>query len=310
MLEEEKNRSERVAWGTGRVVVRANLRTIQGLLDEGWPLTTVYQRVKNSLAGVSYRQFSEHVRDTCVRRQNSPRRNKRLHNPMSWLKQHQSLNHRHKEVQQMAKNQNLQDNQQHSDLDPESQIQETFTESARRNGEAMKKVHITLQGKGGIGKSFASIVLAQYIKQHDPDVLCLDTDPVNATFSSFPGLHVCSIALLERNNTINERHFDEMMEQIIKADRNVVVDNGAASYVPVHVPDRERGVRCYPEGRQTSRRSFRHRRRVGSRQYHKRFAYASSQLPEGVEWLSGSTNSWTRSKTMERVRGDEGVLGP
>jgi len=62
VLEEERNRSERVAWGTGRVVVRANLRAIQGLLDEGWPLTTVYQRVKNSLAGVSYRQFSEHVR--------------------------------------------------------------------------------------------------------------------------------------------------------------------------------------------------------------------------------------------------------
>jgi hypothetical protein len=152
---------------------------------------------------------------------------------MSWPKQHQSLNHRHKEVPQMAKNQNLQDNQQYSDLVPESQIQETFTESARRNGQAMKKVHITLQGKGGIGKSFVSIVLAQYIKQHDPDVLCLDTDPVNATFSSFPGLHVSSIALLESNNTINERHFDDMMEQIIKADCNVVVDNGAASYIPL-----------------------------------------------------------------------------
>ncbi len=62
VVEEERNRSERVAWGTGRVVVRANLRVIQGLLEEGWPLTTVYQRVKNSLAGVSYRQFSEHVR--------------------------------------------------------------------------------------------------------------------------------------------------------------------------------------------------------------------------------------------------------
>jgi hypothetical protein len=45
-VEEERNRSERVAWGTGRVVVRANLRVIQGLLEEGWPLTTVYQRVR------------------------------------------------------------------------------------------------------------------------------------------------------------------------------------------------------------------------------------------------------------------------
>ncbi|MGI0086079.1 MAG: ArsA-related P-loop ATPase, partial [Nitrososphaerales archaeon] len=97
----------------------------------------------------------------------------------------------------------------------------------------MKQVHITLQGKGGIGKSFVSVVIAQYIKQKDPDVLCLDTDPVNATFSSFPGLHARSIALLEGNNTINERHFDEMMEQILHTDSDVVVDNGAASYVPL-----------------------------------------------------------------------------
>ncbi len=61
----------------------------------------------------------------------------------------------------MAKNQNLQDNQQYSDLVLESQIQETFTESARRNGQAMKKVHITLQGKGGIGKSFVSTIIAR-----------------------------------------------------------------------------------------------------------------------------------------------------
>jgi len=61
-LENEKGRSKRVAWGTGRVVVRANLSAIQDLLADGWPLTTIYQRLKDSLGGVSYRQFAEHVR--------------------------------------------------------------------------------------------------------------------------------------------------------------------------------------------------------------------------------------------------------
>lgn len=131
----------------------------------------------------------------------------------------------------MTRKQTLPENQLSSDPDHESQIQETSTDS-RMVAERMKTVHITLQGKGGIGKSFVSLMIAQYIKRHDPDVLCLDTDPVNATFSSFPGLRVRAIALLE-DNVINERHFDDMMEQILNADCNVVVDNGAASYVPL-----------------------------------------------------------------------------
>jgi hypothetical protein len=53
---------KRVAWGTGRIVVRANLSTIQDLLADGWPMTTIYQRLIDSLGGVSYRQFTEHVR--------------------------------------------------------------------------------------------------------------------------------------------------------------------------------------------------------------------------------------------------------
>ena len=95
------------------------------------------------------------------------------------------------------------------------------------------KVHFILQGKGGIGKSFVSALIAQYIQQDDQNVLCLDTDPINATFSSFPALNVRSVALLEANNLIDERRFDDMMEEIFDADASVVVDNGAASFTPL-----------------------------------------------------------------------------
>lgn len=132
----------------------------------------------------------------------------------------------------MTRKQALLENQLDSNPDQEFPIREIFIDPESRNGAGIKTVHITLQGKGGIGKSFVSLMLAQYIKQHDPNVLCIDTDPVNATFSSFPGLRVHSIALIE-DNVINERHFDEMMEQIVNADGNVVVDNGAASFVPL-----------------------------------------------------------------------------
>jgi Anion-transporting ATPase len=105
--------------------------------------------------------------------------------------------------------------------------------SSTKKGNDMKKVNFILQGKGGIGKSFVSTLIAQYLQQADPDLLCLDTDPINATFSSFPALKVRSVALMEDNNMINEARFDDMMEDIFNAESNVVVDNGAASFTPL-----------------------------------------------------------------------------
>lgn len=95
------------------------------------------------------------------------------------------------------------------------------------------QVPFVLQGKGGIGKSFVALLISQYLKQTDQNVLCLDTDPINGTLSSFPALDVRSISLLEGNGVINERHFDEMMESIFQADSHVVVDDGAASFTPL-----------------------------------------------------------------------------
>ena len=95
------------------------------------------------------------------------------------------------------------------------------------------QVHFVLQGKGGIGKSFVAFLIAQYLKHTKQNVLCLDTDPINATFSSFPALDVRPISLLDGNNLINERNFDQMMERIFEADAQVVIDNGAASFAPL-----------------------------------------------------------------------------
>jgi hypothetical protein len=190
----------------------------------------------------------------------------------------------------MTKNQKLPEEQLNSSLVLESQIQNNSIDSALRNGEPMKKVHITLQGKGGIGKSFVSVVVAQYIKQHDSDALCMDTDPVNATFSSFPALNVRSVALLEGNNMINERRFDEMIEQIISSDSNVVVDNGAASYLPLstYLIDNEAFDVIQKSGKQVVVHSV---IAGGLAQDNtvSDFAALTSQLPEGVEvvvWLN------------------------
>jgi CO dehydrogenase nickel-insertion accessory protein CooC1 len=45
-------------------------------------------------------------------------------------------------------------------------------------------VHLVLQGKGGVGKSFVAAILAQYFKTKTAQVHCLDTDPVNGVLSA------------------------------------------------------------------------------------------------------------------------------
>jgi len=95
-----------------------------------------------------------------------------------------------------------------------------------------KKVHLVLQGKGGIGKTFVSYLLAQYHVEKGLPVGCIDTDPVNASFSSFKALNVQSIDLMEEN-VIKQANFDDMIETIITEDKHFVVDNGASSFIPL-----------------------------------------------------------------------------
>lgn len=61
-MEQQKPSSNRKAWGTGRVVIRAHLPTIQKMLADGHPLTAIYQHIKESLAGLSYNAFTYQAR--------------------------------------------------------------------------------------------------------------------------------------------------------------------------------------------------------------------------------------------------------
>ena len=96
----------------------------------------------------------------------------------------------------------------------------------------MAKIHFVLQGKGGVGKSMIAAVLAQYLTEHDRQPMCIDTDPVNATLAGYTALPVRRIELME-GDEINPRKFDAMVELIAPAQADVIVDNGAASFVPL-----------------------------------------------------------------------------
>lgn len=96
----------------------------------------------------------------------------------------------------------------------------------------IKEVHLTLQGKGGVGKSFVSNLLAQYLQSINEPVIAIDTDPVNATLYGFKAFDTQRLEILE-DGEIRPRVFDSLIEQIVEEDSHFVIDNGASSFVPL-----------------------------------------------------------------------------
>lgn len=98
----------------------------------------------------------------------------------------------------------------------------------------MATVHLTLQGKGGVGKSFIASLLAQHFMHRGAALQCYDTDPVNQTFAGYKAFPAEIVRLGERPDEINARYFDRLIEQIMAApeDAVIVVDNGASTFLP------------------------------------------------------------------------------
>ncbi|RZA05667.1 MAG: conjugal transfer protein TraL [Proteobacteria bacterium] len=96
----------------------------------------------------------------------------------------------------------------------------------------MAKIHMILQGKGGVGKSVIAALLAQYKASKGHQTLCLDTDPINATFHGYHALNVQQIALME-NDEIVPRRFDALVEIMAPSAHDIIIDNGASAFVPL-----------------------------------------------------------------------------
>jgi hypothetical protein len=96
----------------------------------------------------------------------------------------------------------------------------------------MADVHFMLQGKGGVGKSFISAMFSQWKTTQGQIPLCVDTDPINHTLLGFKKLNVIELDIMTDQN-INPRQFDLLVEQISKTTTDIIVDNGASSFVPL-----------------------------------------------------------------------------
>jgi hypothetical protein len=92
-------------------------------------------------------------------------------------------------------------------------------------------VHVVLQAKGGVGKSFVAAILAQYLSRQRA-VQCFDTDPGNATLAQYKALAAEHIGDLIRGGVISQKGFDPLIEKLLNGDGTSIVDTGASTFLP------------------------------------------------------------------------------
>jgi hypothetical protein len=103
------------------------------------------------------------------------------------------------------------------------------------------RIHLSLQGKGGVGKSLIASLLAQYYMSRADEIHCIDTDPVNQTLKQYKALNARHLELM-REGHIDQRGFDGLMERLLTEDGVFVVDNGASTFIPLWSYIVENGV--------------------------------------------------------------------
>ena len=111
----------------------------------------------------------------------------------------------------------------------------TSSDSSANPGQSptdRRRIHLVLQGKGGIGKSLAASYLVQYHRHIGKPVKAFDADPVNASLAAMPGLDAQRVALVV-DDAIDVKAADQFIEMLLTYDEDVVIDSGAASFLPL-----------------------------------------------------------------------------
>jgi hypothetical protein len=113
-----------------------------------------------------------------------------------------------------------------------STIQAENATVEREADDTTGSIHLSLQGKGGVGKSLIASILAQYFRQKGHDVQCIDTDPVNQTLAQYRALRAHHLELLQ-DGQVDQRRFDVLLERILTEEAVFVVDSGASTFIPL-----------------------------------------------------------------------------
>jgi CO dehydrogenase nickel-insertion accessory protein CooC1 len=98
--------------------------------------------------------------------------------------------------------------------------------------ESPQVVNLVLQRKGEVGKSLVACIFAQFYRANRHAAKCIDTDPVNPTFSQYAGIGAQHLKLMDGNQVV-PRRFDDLIEEILASDESFVIDSGSATFIPL-----------------------------------------------------------------------------
>ena len=107
----------------------------------------------------------------------------------------------------------------------------------------MATMFVTLQGKGGVGKSFLTAAFAQWLVDRGRPVACIDTDTLNPTLLQYKPLKATHLKL-SHNHVIDPRALDALVGIITTAPEyaQVVVDVGSNGFETLMAYEVENGV--------------------------------------------------------------------
>lgn len=98
----------------------------------------------------------------------------------------------------------------------------------------MANIHFVTNGKGGIGKSFVSSLLCQYLINKGESVTAIDTDPNNTTLYNMKALKAKFLQLIDQDGKFDVRAFDKIIELVFeKKTDNYLIDSGATTFIPL-----------------------------------------------------------------------------
>jgi hypothetical protein len=95
-----------------------------------------------------------------------------------------------------------------------------------------RTIHMTLQHKGGVGKSFAANCIAQFYQHENRPAKVIDADPSNKSLAAYKALKAQPLDIMTEDNTVDSRVFDDIIDDIISSDMDFVIDNGATNFLP------------------------------------------------------------------------------
>src|SRR5438876_9627819 len=104
--------------------------------------------------------------------------------------------------------------------------------TANKAGNPQTTLHLSLQGKGGVGKTLVASILVQYFRERGKTVCPVDTDPVNHSLAQYRELGVEPLEVL-RDGRVDQRKFDVLLERLLTESGIFVVDSGASTFIPL-----------------------------------------------------------------------------